>query len=136
MDYAKDGDDVLMQWKVKRKRTTVIAMAHVFIYGLENFSIVVTLLYYLKDIMKVNNPTMWYSFVMTSLVASESFSGLLFGKFMDKTRNARGIMLFNLFLSVIGNLMYTLQYNVWLLIVGRFLCGFGDSIQSVVSGKL
>ena len=92
-------------------------------------------MFYLKEI-NVANPSFWYSMVLTSMSISEASSNVLFGKYMDKTRNARFIMLFNLILSIVGNVLYTFRYSVWFLVIGRFLCGFGEATQPIACGEL
>lgn len=125
-----NDNDNFKAWKVRRFRTTVISMIQNFFLGLEEFAILTTLAYYLKEI-GVYDTAFWYSVVLTSIAISKGISSLILGNFVDKTRKTRIIMLFTLFLSLLGNLMYILRYSVWLLVLGRLLCGIGEAAQSV-----
>ena len=123
----------IAEWKVRRRRTTIILQLHSFLYGLEVVSIVTSLMYYLEA-MKVKNTVVFYSIVTSSMALAEAGSSVIIGRYMDKSRNLRRILLLNCLLSVIGNITYTMRFNVWFLVIGRFLCGFNNSMKPVVSG--
>ena len=66
---------------------------------------------------------------------STAFSGILLGRYVDRTRNMRFVILLNLAVLAFGNLMYSIPYRIWWVIVGRFLCGVNESLQTTVCGK-
>lgn len=124
------------RWIDKQRRlNTIIATLHVFLLGFEFQAILVTLLYYLEKEVSVDDHHLYYGVVTASFFLSASFSGVAFGRFADRTRNVKLIILANALLSIIGNVMYTVPCNVWFLIIGRFFNGFSESIQPVMCGK-
>lgn len=131
MDVFKND---MRAWRSRRRNTTVLSMAIVTYNGIENVAIVISLMYYLKDTLRIENPAFWYGVVLSAIVVSEAISSIVVGRYMDKTRNGRLTVLLTLIVAVIGNIMYTLDYSVWFLIVGRFLSGLLQSQQVVVAG--
>lgn len=120
----------------QRRWNTVIASLHVFILGFEFQAILVSLLYYLQNEVSVDSPHLYYGVITASSCLSSVFSGVIFGGFVDRTRNVKLVILFNALLSIVGNVMYTVPYSVWFLIIGRFFNGFTESIQPVMCGKV
>lgn len=127
----EDFQKALKEWKVKRRRTTAIAMAMFFFQGLDNFSIITTLLYYLKE---MNLPPLWFSVILIVMTISEGFSSLFMGKSVDKFLNIRKMMIMILVFSMVGNFIYTLRYSVWLLVIGRSLCGTLRAMVPIAAG--
>lgn len=127
---------VFKQWKQKRYITTVLAMIQAFLIGVEYSAISVSALFYLKDLLHAKNADFFYGLTIGAMYISSISSGIFLGRYTDKVRNPRGIVLSTGMLSIFGNLMYSLPYSPWLLVTGRFFCGFGDAVQAVVSGKL
>ena len=60
---------------------------------------------------------------------------MLFGRYIDRTRNLRFVFLFNLAVIFVGNLMYSIPWHIWFVLTGRFLCGINESLQTAVCGK-
>lgn len=124
----------LEKWKKKRKITTYLAMFHASIVGTEYSSIFISVLFYLNHILHAENANFFYGMIIGSMYTSSIIASTLFGKYMDKMRNARYIVIFTGILGIIGNLLYSLPYSPWLLVVGRFLCGFTDATLPVMTG--
>ena len=129
-----EGDQILKKWKRRRKITTILAMIHVGIYGLEYSSISISALYYFHNTLRMNNPTLFYSLTNGAMFTSATLSSVLLGKYMDINRNARLIIISTVLLAVIGNFLYCLPYSPWLPVAGRFLCGFSDATMPVMTG--
>ena len=127
---------LLKQWKKKRQVTTVLAMVQACLVGLEYTSVNISALYYLNNILHVQNARVYYGLTVGAMSTSGVISGVALGKYMDKMRNARRIVLSTAVLAILGNLLYSLPFSPWLLVVGRFLCGFSDATFSVMTGKV
>ena len=122
------------QWIKKRRKTTYMIYVYALLLGTEYSSIVLTLYLYLKEIVKVDHISFYYSIVMTSMNLSALATGLLAGRYIDRTRNIRKFVLVVLSITMLGNVLYTLHFSVWFLVVGRILCGFGEAVNSALSG--
>ncbi|KAF5888146.1 major facilitator superfamily domain-containing protein 8-like, partial [Clarias magur] len=69
-----------------------------------------------------------------------SFSGLvtgpLFGRWSDRTRTTKTIILFSNLFEIVGNFMYFIGYSKWLLLSSRFVAGVGAGAGSALFGFL
>lgn len=128
------GETILNEWKVKRKITTYLAMFHACIVGIEYSSVSISALFYLNTILHSEHANFFYGFVVGSMYTSAIIASVVLGRYMDKMRNARRVVLFTEISAVIGNLLYSLPYSSWLLVIGRFLCGFSDAAPPVMTG--
>ena len=77
----------------------------------------------------------YYTVCETLFSISNAASGILFGRYVDKTRNMRIVFLLNVAVIGIGNLMYSIPFNLWWVIMGRFLCGINEALQTTVCGE-
>ena len=130
------NDLALKKWKTKRKVTTILAMFHVGIFGLEYSAITISALYYFKDTLHAQNPALFYSLAVGAMFSSATISSAVLGKYMDVNRNARLIVIGTVTMAVLGNFMYCTPYSPWIPVAGRFLCGFSDAIMPVMTGKI
>ena len=126
-----------LRWKKSRSQTTVLASIMILIYGIESQSLEVTLLYYFSENFGISllQATFYYSVNETLFAVSNLISGMLFGRYIDRTRNLRFVFLLNLGVICIGNLMYSIPWHIWFVLIGRFLCGINESSQTAVCGK-
>uniref|UniRef100_A0A7M5UCY7 Major facilitator superfamily (MFS) profile domain-containing protein n=2 Tax=Clytia hemisphaerica TaxID=252671 RepID=A0A7M5UCY7_9CNID len=122
-------------WLKKRCSTAWICIVYALIIGMEYSCISTSLLYYLQDDLKLQNPKLYYSLIMCLSALSASVSALISGKLFDKTRRLKLFMLVFTLLTLVGNLLYTMHVSVWFLVVGRFLCGLCDAAQPIISGE-
>ena len=125
----------LEKWKKKRKWTTYIFYAFATLLGLEYSAVVLSLMFYLKDTIKVDHAPRYYSIGMTAMCSSAILSSVTLGRFIDKSRNVRGFMLTVNAVNVIGNVIYSLNFSPYLPICGRFLCGVSDSMKSILKTR-
>lgn len=131
-----EDEILLQQWKRKRQITIFLSMIQAFIYGLEFQGIIISASYYLKKTMNISHPQFYYGLVVGGINLSAMLSSIILGKHMDSMRNCRSLILGTVFLSIIGNLLYSLPFSPWLLIVGRFLCGITDATMPAFTGKM
>lgn len=123
------------KWERKRALTTYVFYLLGFLLGMEYSAIVISLWFYLKDVLMVDHLSAYYSAGMTLMASAAVISGLGVSRIMDRNRNVRCFIFVVSVISVIGNIFYTLHYSVWFLLIGRFICGFGDSLATVISGE-
>ena len=130
-----EADCHFEKWKKKRKITTIMFMVFALLLGLEYSAITVSLWYYLNDFMKVDHVKIYYSVTMLAMALAAIICNLFIGRYVDNNRSVRRVMMLISFISVIGNLLYTLHFSVVFLIVGRLLCGISDSLVAIMCGK-
>ena len=126
-----------IKWKQQRSRTRVLANILILLAGVENQCISVTTIYYYHESFKYSFIDAGFYFAITESIYSVSTGliGMIFGRYVDSTRNMRFVFLLNLVVLAFGNLMYSIPYHIWWVIVGRFLCGVNESLQTTICGK-
>ena len=122
-------------WLKKRLSTSWICIIYALIIGMEYSCISTSLLYYLKDDLKLENAKLYYSLIMCLSAVSASANAIISGKLFDKTRRMKLFMIVFTLTTLVGNLLYTMHASVWILVLGRFLCGLCDAAQPVITGK-
>ena len=128
--------EILKQkWFFKRKMTTIIGMMHLCCYYFEYTSVVISALYYYKNVIKAENPKFFIGLSMASILVAGLISSYVCGRIMDKTRNLRAIGLIALLCGIFGNLVYCLSSSPWFPVIGRLLCGTNGSLRLIIAGK-
>ena len=135
MEELKDLEETKATWYRKRKWTTGIGIALKCLSFFEYGSISISGLYYYEYSFNVSNPKFFYGSLMSSIFVSSIISTYFCGRYMDKTRDLRKIVIFILICNIIGNLVFTMTYSPWLPILGRFICGISISAETAVSGE-
>lgn len=135
---SMESSERYIKWKKQRSKTRIIANILIFLYGLENLSVEVTGIFYFHENfgLSIVEAGFYHTIAGSMFSFCCAFSGLLFGRYVDRTRNMRSVFLFNVAIIGIGNLMYSIPYRLWWVIVGRFLCGITESMQTTVCGEL
>ena len=84
-------------WKKKRSRTRIIANILIFLYGVEDQSLKITMIFYFSQNFNMTHleATFFYSIADTVFAVSNLISGAIFGRYIDKTRNLRFVILLN-----------------------------------------
>ena len=105
---------------------------------MENLGVEVTAIFYFHQSLglSLTDAAFYYTMSGTLVCISSAFSGILFGRYVDKTRNMRFVFLLNVAIIGIGNLVYAIPYTLWWVMFGRFLCGINESLQTTVCGKI
>ena len=78
----------------------------------------------------------YYSIAQTVFALVQMFGGLLLGRYTDRTRNIKKVIMLALGMSSICNLAYTLPLPMWIVICARALMGITECLQTAVVGKL
>ena len=92
-------------------------------YGLSLNIYLPTEYYYMKNTVKVENPSLIFGLSQAGLIVPGAFSFIIGGYYVDLTKNFREICLLEGTLNVIGNIMYSLYYSLYLIILGQILTG-------------
>ena len=125
------------KWKIRRNRTTYTTYFIIFLAGLEINAITIAMLYYLEEAFNITSDQirLYYSVAEMFNSLGQLSSGLLIGRYIDKTRNLRLPCLLILWATIVGNLLYSLPFNISFILIGRFLCGFNEALQVALCGK-
>ena len=125
------------KWEKDREIFRWIVTAAILLYGLEDQVVVVSLLYYLMDKYNLPRHNVSFYFSMTQLFFScvQMIAGVGLGRYADRTRNLRKVVLLNLTLTTVLNLTYTLPFPLWVIIIARSLMGVTESLQTAVLGE-
>lgn len=120
----------------ERKRTTIVFYFLFFLYGMERSCVLVSLLFYLQDDLKmsVSEAKTYYSWTLAVYAANAAVIGIFTGRYTDRTRNVKKTLLMLFFISIVGNIIYTMEFSIWCIILGRLLCGCVGSANANVSG--
>ncbi|XP_057296117.1 uncharacterized protein LOC130625051 [Hydractinia symbiolongicarpus] len=124
------------KWCRQRRNTEVVCNFIAFLTGLDYGVVISTLVLYLKDLVQVDNPNLYYAIVIGTFSLSSILVGTIGGHIVDQTRNLKMFTNLVLLLMLIGNLLYVIYLHPAFLIIGRFLAGFGDSFFSGSAGEL
>ena len=129
MDYTK--------WLQQREIFKWLAYFMIFVYGLEVQATKYFLLYYLKD--RFHIPTsvavFYYSITEALYSVAQIIGAVVLGRYVDRTRNLRRVVVGLMLVSFVGNFIYVLQGEIWLVVMGRILMGFTEALQTAVIGE-
>ena len=130
MEYTK--------WIQRREIFKWLSYVMIFLYGLEVQSTKYFLLYYLKDRFHIPTSMAVFCYSITEAFYSvaQIIGGAFLGRYMDRTRNLRRVVVVLMLVSFGGNVLYVSQGAIWLMVMGRFLMGFAEALQTAVIGKL
>ena len=124
------------KWEIKRRNNTYIIYMYCLLLGTEYSAVVLCLYYYIKNVFGEEHLFLYYSLAMTAMALSATVTCLAFGYYVDYTNNIRRFMLGVISITITGNLLYSLHFSVWFLVCGRFLCGFGEAVNTAAIGKI
>ena len=98
------------KWQRDREFFRWIATSAIFLYGLESQGFVVTVLYYLMEKYDLPKDEVSFYFSLAQLLSCcvEMIGGLGLGRYADRTRNLRKVILLNLTATFVLNLAYTI----------------------------
>ena len=134
---TKAEEDMLKEWERKRRNLTRISYILILIYGVEDQCIRVSLLYYLTNTfgMSLSNAAFYFYICQVFVVLGQLASGMLIGRYVDRTGNLRRVILVNILLVILGNVCYTTHYHVALICLARLIIGLNESLHSAICGK-
>ena len=123
-------------WLKMRKYTLIIFLIESLLIGMDVSVTFLTLYMYLKEMVKTDNPLVYYGFITVMFYIPSLTLGGIIGHYIDRHRNVR-LTLFTLnTLVILGSLLYAIPYSPWFLIAGRILAGSGSLLRSVMIGEI
>ena len=124
------------KWLRKRTVTTRVYAAQMVLLGIEYSVVYITLWVYIKTLVNTNNPKMIYSLASAAYLVSSILASFPIGKWVDRTRETKSVLIIGNGIIIVGNLMYSLPFSPYFLIFGRFIAGVGNSLRSVMVGEV
>ena len=125
-----------ISWKKKRRNNVIAYLILMFISGVDDTVVLSTLYLYLDTVVETEYPDIYYGIIIGAFSFSSIVFGIIAGRCLDKTRNIKLYTNIVMILQIIGNLLYGIPYSVAFPLIGRFIAGFGDTLQSVYSGEV
>lgn len=126
----------LDSWKKKRRRTVGAYLLCGAIGGVDYSAVLVTLYLYLTDLVKTDQPKLYYGLTLSSFCLSSAIVGPLAGRYIDKTRKMKLYTNFVLVAQIIGNLLYVIHFHPIYLVISRFIAGIADTFNSICCGEI
>ena len=133
--YEMDNEQ-WVSWKKKRRNTLICYLILMFFAGVDYSMVLATLYLYLEDVVKTNYPNFYYGFAIALFCFTSIVFGIIAARCLDKSRNIKEYTYVVISLEIVGNILYALPFSVAYPLLGRFLTGFGDTLQSVYSGEI
>ena len=124
------------EWKKKRRHTLIGFAVAGIAMGIDGSVVFSTLYLYLSDLVKTDQPEMWYGLIIAFFFVSSTVVGMFCGRWLDKTRKVRLYVNMSILVQIVGFLLYTIPYHAGFLLLGRTICGMGDPFTGVVSGEV
>ena len=125
-----------VSWKKKRRNTFICYLVLMFFAGVDYTMVFATLYLYLEDVVKTNYPNFYYGIVIALFCFTSIVFGIIAARCLDKSRNIKLYTYIVIILQIVGNVLYALPFSEAFPLLGRFLAGFGDTLQSVYSGEI
>ena len=104
--------------------------------GMEYSVTFLTLWIYITTLVKTDQPKLFYSLISSAYLLSAVVLSIGIGRWVDRTRSIRVTFFVCNSCVILGNLMYAYHKSPWFLVAGRFLCGIGGPLRSVISGEV
>ncbi|XP_026793025.1 major facilitator superfamily domain-containing protein 8 [Pangasianodon hypophthalmus] len=122
-----------MDYGRKRKLSFVTIGLLFFLSGIEYAVILPTIWRYLQIL---DAPPYFLGLGLSAFSFSGLVTGPLFGRWSDRTRTTKTIILFSNLFEIVGNFMYFIGYSKWLLLSSRLVAGIGAGAGSSIFGFL
>lgn len=122
--------------RVRRRNTLVGYLIISAVVGLDYTYMLTTLYLYLRDMVKVEKPCVYYGLIVASYIISSTLFGALSGKWVEKTRMMKAYINLILILQIVGCLMYVCHFHLFFAWMGRFIAGIGQPFPSVATGEI
>ena len=113
----------MKRWQKKRKWMFINMCIGGIAYGLSLNIYFPTEYYYLKNTVKIEDPSLIFGLAQAALFLSGAVSSIIGSYYVDLTNNYREICLLEDVLNIIGNIMYSLYYSPYLILFGQILIG-------------
>ncbi|XP_036452999.1 major facilitator superfamily domain-containing protein 8 [Colossoma macropomum] len=122
-----------MDYRRKRELSFLTIGLLFFLSGVEYAVILPTIWKYLQIL---DAPAYFLGLGLSAFSFTGLLSGPLFGRWSDKTRTTKTIILFSNVFEIVGNFMYFMGYSKWLLLSSRLVAGIGAGAGSSIFGFL
>ena len=129
-------DEAQEEWKAKRKQTYIAYCIVTFGLGLEYSLVFPSLWFYINDIIQADYPKLFYGSALSAYPLASIIGAFTIGRYVDRTRRAKQVLILLLICEIVGNLLYSLYYSPWCPFFGRLLSGFGDVSNMVITGEI
>ena len=110
-------------WQRKRKWMFINMCIGGVAYGLSLNIYFPTEYYYLKNTVKIEDPSLIFGLAQAAFFLSGAVSSIIGSYYVDLTKNYREVCLSEDVLNIIGNIMYSLYYSPYLILFGQILIG-------------
>ena len=125
-----------IEWKKNRRNTLIGFIIVGTIVGIDYSFMFTTLYLYLKDMIKTDNPDVFYGLIIGIYCMASTIFGVILARWVDQYRKVKLFTFIVLILQIIGILLYVIPTSVVYAMVGRFICGIGDPYTNVCSGEV
>jgi len=132
-DDSEDNDD---EWYQRRETTYRMFCAIVTLLGAECSMIILSLWFYLHDVIKTDHVRFYYGLALAIYYVASVISGLTISLYADRTRNIKQIVLILVGFEIFGSCIYSVYTSVKFVIVARIIQGFGIVILTLVTAEI
>lgn len=122
--------------RVQRRNTLVGYLIISAVVGLDYTYMLTTLYLYLRDMVKVEKPCIYYGLIVASYIISSTLFGALSGKWVEKTRMMKAYINLIIIVQIVGCLLYVCHFHLFFAWIGRFIAGIGQPFPSVATGEI
>lgn len=122
--------------RVRRRKTLIGYLIISAVVGLDYTYMLTTLYLYLRDMVLVEKPCVYYGLIVASYIISSTLFGAISGKWVEKTRMMKAYINLILIIQIVGCLLYVCHFHLFFVWVGRFIAGVGQPFPSVATGEI
>jgi len=132
--YISDED--WTKWKAKRRKTFLGIIIVATVVGIDSTVTMNTLYLYMFKVIQTPHPKLFFGTSKAVYALSSVVCGLLFGRWIDRTRRFKAYTICMLVIQIVGCLLYLVHFSPWFPLVGRLVAGIGDSFMAVAVGEV
>ena len=96
-------------WQRKRRHTLIGTIMIGVTIGIDCSIVMSTLFYYLRDLVKTDQPKLWYGLIIACFFVSSTVCGGVAGRWLDRTRRVTVYVKFSLLFQVHIQSLYSLR---------------------------
>ncbi|XP_052819938.1 uncharacterized protein LOC128245750 [Mya arenaria] len=123
-----------METKWRRRLTFISIGLFYFMSGVEYAVILPTIwLYISKDF---DAEEYMLGFLLSGYSLAAIIAGPILGRYADKTRKPKILIIFGILCEVAGSLMYFAGISVWFLLASRMVAGIGGGVEAVILAEV
>jgi len=111
------------EWLRERKFLMVNLHIAAFTFGLVLTAYYPTEFFYIRDVVKVDNPDFYFGLARAFLYGAGIIATFISSFYADKTKNIRGVFLITDVLCIVGNILYVFHYHIVFILIGQLFAG-------------